>query len=277
MVSYRIKFDSMKAELAKNRKVFKMNRLIYVCAALFIASSTMLAAGCSGGGDSAPLSVVDPTTTPCGPDQKMDGHKAMWVYYHCDYADSLEITPESVDPRTGAPLGDLTVGRGMLSLRYHYLSNSDFGTDLTFGIFFQAGGRAHDWEVNWQFISFWYVPKNMLFSKIVIQRFDTTCTPFCEKASESDKLQFTDTNDVYQWDCEWDADLNKDKLPSAQGLITCVVTKVGDPTFSATIKNNTMGPYNHLKYIGLGKKAMRNHNYGSYHGQVTDVKLTIFD
>ncbi|MDH5755732.1 MAG: hypothetical protein OEZ55_03585 [Nitrospinota bacterium] len=236
---------------------------------LALVFSVPLMVGCSGGGGSSPETPVDPNATPCGPTQAMAGKSAVWIYYQCDQADTIVVTNETLDSRTGVALGDKPVKRGMLSVRYRGLDNYRFGGVETFGVFFEAGGRAHNWKVNWQWFAF-ALGAGVIQNELVIQRFDGTCDPkpFCESHSSTLDLQFFKDTDIYQWDCWWNTDVNK---------VSCtVVNTTGDPN-QITLENKPMGPYNQLRYIGVGKSAYYEHTYPGFDGIVSDFKVTIFN
>jgi len=223
--------------------------------------------GCPGDESSDPPP-VDPNATPCGPTQAMPGKAVVWLFYQCEEMDTIRVTPETLDSRTGVPLGDLPMKRGMLSFRYQGLYNDWFGPVETYGIFFKAGGRAHNWEVNWQWLAF-SLGAGYIQNELIIQRFDGTCDPkaFCEKHDFTTELQFFSDSDVYQWDCWWNTDTNR---------VTCTVTKVtGDPQ-QVTLTNTPMGPYGSLHYLGVGQRAFDSHTYPSFPGTVSEFKFSVF-
>jgi hypothetical protein len=157
------------------------------------------------------------------------------------------------------------MNRGMLSVRFTGLHNDDISGRENFGIFFMAGGDG-DYEVNWQWMSY-NVGGGDIMSRIIVQRFDGTCPRFCEHSELTDEVQFRDSAEVYQWDCQWD---------TAVAKISCAITKIGSPTYKVLVVNDPLGPYNTLKYMGMGKDAFQG-PYPSYQGTVSDIKLTVFD
>ncbi|MDH5509455.1 MAG: hypothetical protein OEZ32_03775 [Nitrospinota bacterium] len=234
--------------------------------ALLLLPLILACSGGDGGGEDTP---VDPNATPCGPTQTMPGKAVVWLFYQCEQVDTIKVTPETLDSRTGTPLGDLPMKRGMLSFRYHDLSNYSFGGVETYGVFFKAGGRAHNWEVNWQWLAF-SLGAGYIQNELIIQRFDGVCDPkpFCENHDFTMDLQFFSESDVYQWDCWWNTDTNR---------VTCTVTKLtGDPQ-QVTLTNTPMGPYNALHYLGVGKNAYDSHTYPSFQGSVSEFKFSVFN
>ena len=213
--------------------------------------------GGGGGGGSS-------SSSGCGPAQQMGTYKVSWSYTDCPTQDWLHIHPGTVNAK-GEQLGQRSVSKGMLSVRYTQMDNATISDKENFGIFFMAKG--HDGgEANWQWMSYKKTHENIQ-SRLIIQRFDGTCPGFCEHADITDDLQFRSFSEVFQWDCEWDTTVNH---------ISCVITKVGDPTVNIVTKLEPMGPYNSLHYLGLGQKAFEG-PYESYRGVISDVKLTIFE
>ncbi|MDH5679743.1 MAG: hypothetical protein OEZ28_14150 [Nitrospinota bacterium] len=202
-------------------------------------------------------------STSCGPTQQMGTYVADWVYTDCPKQDWLHIHPGTVNDK-GIALGQRNVGKGMLSVRYTQMDNATISDKENFGVFFM--GKGHNGgEVNWQWMSYKKTHEDIQ-SRLIIQRFDGTCPGFCEHADITDELQFRSFSEIFQWDCQWDTTVNN---------ISCVITKVGDPTVNIFTRLEPMGPYNTLTYIGLGQKAFEG-PYESYRGVISDVKLTIF-
>ena len=202
--------------------------------------------------------------TPCGPIQEMPGHDPMWTYYNCGPFEGMWVQQGTPDAFSGEILGPRRVGRGMVSVKYTGLTNTAFAYKETFGLFFSADGN-HGLPVNWQWMSY-AAGGGYIESRLIIQRFDKTCQPFCEEHFKVQSLQFEDPNDTYQWDCRW----NEDDM-----MIYCDITKVGDPNFLIETWNYMKGPYNSLQYMGVGRKAFDG-GYPNYQCTVTDFKLTFF-
>ncbi|MDH5638169.1 MAG: hypothetical protein OEZ04_06725, partial [Nitrospinota bacterium] len=139
----------------------------------------------------------------------------------------------------------------------------------TFGLYFQAYGNNNQ-EVNWA----WYstrVTSDALFSTLRAQRFDGSCPgrDLCESAEKTGKIQFTNPNEVYQWDCWWD------DTDSRFGVIQCVITQLSTNRQLVTLSVKTYGTYNGLNYMGFGNPSFDG-PYPGYDGTVSDLKITIF-
>jgi hypothetical protein len=207
----------------------------------------------------------------------------VWSYYQCNETDDVKVTNETKDSTTGVVLGDLPTLRGMLSFRYHGLDNSQFAHLLSddgvgmpaMGIFFKAGGRVHNWEVNWHLVSFWMKDYGLIFTKLIIQRFDTSpcinkqqkTQSFCEYFDETDFIQYSQA-EVYQYDCEWDT--------SAE-LLQCVVTTVGKPNSRIMLSTSPRGPYGIIKSLTVGRNTSGDTSNENYAGTVSDFKFTVFE
>jgi hypothetical protein len=257
---------------------------------IFAPLIALSAIGCSGGGSaptqSAQLTNSNTTTntSPCGPVHEMKKRKAVWSYYQCNETDDVKVTNETKDSTTGVVLGDLPTARGMLSLRFHGLDNSQFsallngdgdGMDLT-GIFFRAGGKGGGGYVQWQLVAFWYRPHGTVFTKMIIQRFDYTVwcernlsgTLGCEFNDETDLFPYS-YGEVYQFDCEWDtfADMHQ-----------CALSKVGDAKNVKLLLNVLPnGPYGAIWFLNAGKNATGDAAHENFAGTVSDFKFTVFE
>ena len=265
-----------------------MNKFGYVLLIIVISAASVFSTGCSRGGssstDASSTLATELNNTPCGPVQEMAGHKAVWTFYKCEEVDTVKVTNETKDSLTGVVLGDLPVARGNLSLRFHNVDNSQFRavTDEArnglpmMGIFMKAGGRAHDWEVNWHLVSFWMKDYELIFTKLIIQRFDESpCInkrasglSFCEYFDETDFIQYQ-YGEVYQYDCEWD---------SSQDKLQCLMSIVGSPkTPKVLLQISPFGPYGALKLLAAGKHASQDAQNENYAGTVSDFKFTVFE
>ena len=257
---------------------------------IFAPLIALSAIGCSGGGSaptqSAQLTNSNTTTntSPCGPVHEMKKRKAVWSYYQCNETDDVKVTNETKDSTTGVVLGDLPTPRGMLSFRYHGLDNSQFSHLLgdngdgmqAMGIFFKAGGRVNNWPVQWHMVSFWMKDYGLIFTKLIVQRFDGThwCeknlsgTIGCEIWDETDKIQYS-FGEVYQFNCEWDTDADK---------VQCLESLVGDPkSVSALLSTTPMGPFGAIKSLTVGKTTSGDAAHENYGGTVSDFKFTVFE
>jgi len=194
----------------------------------------------------------------------MGTYRAVWVYTDCPKQDWLHIYPGTESDK-GVLLGDRNVSKAMLSVRYTQMDNATISDKENFGIFFKAKGHGGG-EVNWQWMSYKKTHED-IESRLIIQRFDGTCPGFCEHADITGALQFRSFTEIFQWDCEWDTTVNH---------VSCVITKIGDPTVKIVTKLEPMGPYNTLDYLGLGQDAFDG-PYESYRGVISDVKMTIFE
>ncbi|MDH5637921.1 MAG: hypothetical protein OEZ04_05470 [Nitrospinota bacterium] len=234
-----------------------------------LALVVAMLASCSGGADSQDAN-PPPTvnSTPCGPIQELARHKAAWTFYKCEAAANYYITPDSVDPSTGQALGERSMDRAKLSFRYTELHNDKISERENFGAFFKAKGEA-GLEVNWQWMSY-SIGNEMIQSRLIVQRFDGTCAPraFCEQAFITNDVQFKDTSEVWQWDCQWSI---------TDTYVICDISKPLDPA-SPTVRvwNQMLGHYYSLEYIGVGQNAYQG-AYPGYNGLVSDLKLTVFE
>jgi len=230
-----------------------------------------------------PPEPVDIYATPCGPRQEMPGRNPVWIYYQCDEAETMWIDQSTIS-RDGVPLGPLNVGRGMMSVKYRGLHNDIINEFENFGIIFMANGLNRDvdedgfaepCEVNWQWMAH-KIDVNWIMQRLIMQRFDGTCGDpnrgqFCEEQYVTDEIQFNNREEIIQFDCRWDWQEGPD------GIIWCDITKPGDPTFWVSMYNWPMGPYNSLRYIGVGNEAFKGPGYFSFDAPVHDFKVTFFD
>ena len=254
---------------------------------IFLSTAALFSAGCSSGGSSTAASetlATEVNNTPCGPVQEMAGHRAIWTFYKCEEVETVKVTNETKDSLTGIVLGDLPVARGKLSLRYHNLDNEQFrmirddegnGKPLM-GIFLKAGGRAHDWEVNWHLVSFWMKDYGLIFTKLIIQRFDDSpCINkrasgliFCEYFDETDFIQY-ENGLVYQYDCEWDTYIDK---------LQCLFSEVGNPKKpKVLLQTSPFGHYGVIKSLSAGQHTSLDAQNENYYGTVSDFKYTVFE
>lgn len=262
-------------------EVMSRNALLYILVAmvavpLFILSSCgkiqdrepTVAPGASAGPGTDQPGTGQPGTgsSNCGPDQKMENYKAVWVYTNCSPPATLLINPDT-ESDNGTPLKTLDVNRGMISFRYSGMHNDMIPSNPTFALFFKSRGWE-GYEANWQ----WMTTKQggkFLQHRLVSQRFDGTCgRRYCEVWEAINELQFFDETDVFQWDCQWDTSASK---------IACVVVKVGDPKIMFSLQTDPKGPFFILTYLGLGNGAYDGDKYLGYQGQLSDVKLTFFE
>ncbi|MDH5756617.1 MAG: hypothetical protein OEZ55_08135 [Nitrospinota bacterium] len=244
----------------------KIRTFVLALCALFIIS-------CGDGGgktDNEPPA----QTSNCGPTHEMAGFTTAWEYTQCPQADTMWVDQSTVDAN-GVPLADREVSWGMLAVKYYGLHNGKFLEGENFGVMFKAWGYEF-WngelkqnvfgEANWQI---WAHNNGVdeLYSKLIIQRFDGQCKPFCEQADYHKDMQFLDEQEEVQINCAWNFNELED------GKVWCDITKLT----SGEVHNfwNIMkGRYTSLDYAGVGKKAFD----GPYHGfpgPVSDFKVTI--
>lgn len=207
------------------------------------------------------------SSSACGVEHAMPGYKAVWSYYHCGPFDGMWVQQGTLDPSTGAPLGDRHVGKGMISFKYTGLHVRNFQAGkVTYGLYFSAEGfdkREATW--NWQTQN---KGGNFLQHNLQSNRTDVNCRQQqCIQNSYSDEPQFYDGAETYRWDCRWN---------SADFLIVCEVTRVANPNYKLTLTNDMLGPYHALRYIGVGTKSYDG-GQPSYDVKVTDFKVTIFE
>ncbi|MDH4184688.1 MAG: hypothetical protein OEV92_10725 [Nitrospinota bacterium] len=238
------------------------SRSLYLFAIILASvslSSCLYGSGTDSGASSA-----------CGPTQEMAGHTAVWSYEDCGPFSNVWIQQSAKDTFTGAILGNRNVGRGMLSFKYTGLHNRNFRlNEVTYGIFFLAEG-FNRLEANWHWQTV-NLGAGYVNNQMISQRSDITCRKNnlseCINTAESEALQFSDATEVIQWDCQWNADVF---------TLSCQVTKPNDPSFRLTLEPGMLGPYNHLKYLGVGNKAYDGGS-PSFDVKVTDFKLTFFE
>ncbi|MDH4184622.1 MAG: hypothetical protein OEV92_10395 [Nitrospinota bacterium] len=207
------------------------------------------------------------STTPnrnCGSKMETQAYKVAWSYSHCEPTDTVHVDKGTVNAN-GEALGDRSVDKGRIMFKITGMSNYGISAKETFGIFFNANGNGGG-EVNWQWMSY-HVGGDDIQSRIIIQRFDGTCSPkFCEDSFITDELQFRDPSEVWAFDCLWDG---------SGGIISCDITKASDKT---TIhgENDPRGAYHSLRYIGVGANAFDG-PYPGYNGTVSEFMLAIFE
>jgi len=250
-----------------------MYRNIFTLSWAFLVVASLLMTGSCG-----KIGNREPTITPgsgstqsgegngsCGPQQKMGDYKAVWVYTNCSPPATLLINADTESDK-GTQLKTLDVNRGMISFRYSGMHNDMIPSNPTFALVFKARGWE-GYEANWH----WMTTKQggqFLQHRLIAQRFDGTCPRYCEEWDAINEMQFFDDTEVYQWDCRWD---------TSASLIECTVMKVGDPKIKFFTQTDPKGPYIILTYLGLGNGAYDGDGYLGYQGQVSDVKLTIFE
>jgi len=207
------------------------------------------------------------TTPPdrgCGIPHQMTGRQPVWSYSFCEQTGTIRIDQYTKNI-SGEALGSRNVDRGMLSFRLTDMSNSAITDRETFGIIFMADGKSGG-EVNWQWMSY-AVGGGAIQSRLIVQRFDGSCPGFCENAYITDDLQFSNSGEVFEFKCGWDTTASQ---------VWCEITNKADGSFHLRADNDTMGPYNALRYIGLGRNAFEG-PYPGYDGTVSNVQLTIFN
>ncbi|MDH4184727.1 MAG: hypothetical protein OEV92_10920 [Nitrospinota bacterium] len=226
-------------------------------------------------------STASPTTPvtsgACGPSHEMSGHKVVWERHQCDTADTLWVDQSTRDDK-GVALGDRDVSHGKMSVKYHGLTNKKISSEATFGVYFKADG--YDMEVknetvpgyaDWQFLSM-KEANGVILSKLVATRHDGSCGGYCvDEDYKAWQLQYTDPEDIVQFDCEWNLSAVADV-----GKVYCVVSKVtsGQSYIFITTMN---GPYMALLRLGVGKHANDAPPHPNYQAQVSDFKVTIFE
>lgn len=203
-------------------------------------------------------------STGCGAQHRMGSYVPVFTYSYCDKIDTVHIDRDTVGAG-GEPLGSKSMDRGMLSFQLTNMTNGKITDRETFGVFFNADGNSNR-EVNWQWMSY-AVGGGAIQSRLIIQRFDGSCPGFCENAYITDDLQFESSTEVFNFSCGWDTQI---------GSVWCEITKEGDPSFNLRADNDTMGPYNTLRYIGVGRNAFEG-PYPGYDGTVSKVVLTVFN
>jgi len=239
-----------------------------------IAAGGLLLASCGGGTGSGGGSISDSTDTnggdigTCGPKQELVGHKPLWTYSQCGTFDYLWLTSASQDSVTGAPLGDMEVSHGMLSIRFSNLHNSKMAIRReTFGIYFQATGTDKQ-EASWRWTSM-NMGNGNIKSRLALFRYDLSPNdPLgVDLPYDTEDLQFRDEQETYQWDCTWNNTRNR---------IVCNITKPADPLYKVTVWNITGGRLMKLMFLGVGAQAFIG-DYPNYDAVASDFKITIFD
>ncbi|MDH5509453.1 MAG: hypothetical protein OEZ32_03765 [Nitrospinota bacterium] len=200
----------------------------------------------------------------CGARHQMAGHQSVWGFSYCDKTATLHIDQKTTNA-SGEALGFRNVDRGMLTFRLTDMINGSITDRETFGIIFMADGRSNG-EANWQWMSY-AVGGGAIQSRLIVQRFDGSCPGFCENSYITDDLQFTNSSEVFEFNCGWD---------TTEGTVWCEITSKSDASFHMRADNDTLGPYNALRYIGLGRNAFEG-PYPGYEGTVSHVQLTIFN
>ena len=241
---------------------FTSKYIYIVCVILFVAGHS----GCGKVSDRRPILNKDQkieVSRGCGGQHQLPGREIVWSYFECGPVDNIRVDPSTVS-QTQGQLGVRGVNFGMLTFTMTNMHNNKISDRENFGIIFMANGNDNR-EANWQWMSY-NVGGGAIQSRLVMQRFDGVCTPFCEEAYITDDLQFHDDAEEHKWNCKWD---------DVAGTIECVITKPDDPTFVLETHNVTKGKYSSLRYIGVGKHAFDG-PYPGYNGIVKDFKVTIF-
>jgi len=224
----------------------------------------------SGSGDAPPAD-----TNLCGPDHALPGFAVGWEYVQCPQADTMWVDQRTTDS-SGVPLGDREVSWGSLSVKYHGLQNGNFIEGENFGVVFMALGydfwngelkQEVKGEANWQI---WAHNNGVdeLYSKLIIQRHDGQCKPWCEQADYSQEMQFEDPQEEVRIDCSWNFNDLED------GKVWCAINKLTTGQVY-NFWNIMKGRYTSIQYAGVGKKAFDG-VYPGFPGQVSDYKVTIY-
>jgi hypothetical protein len=200
----------------------------------------------------------------CSKKHEMKGFKPAWSYSYCKEIETLHVDQNTENGKKEV-LNDRPMNRGMISFKITGMTNNKVTARETFGIIFMANGNGNG-EANWQWMSY-HVGGDAIQSRIIVQRFDGTCPDKCEHSVITDDLQFKDVADVFQFDCQWNAQL---------GDVSCDITKPAEKTFKIHLANQTQGLYNSIRYIGLGREAFHG-SYPGYDGTLSDIVITIFD
>jgi len=235
----------------------------------------VLAASCAGSSGSAGESPAGDSGK-CGPAHELPGFDVNWEYFECPMTDTIWVSQAKIGSGE-EPLGDRDVSWGMLSVKYHGLYNKYFIAGYNFAIMFKGWGyRSWDndmqkdvqKEVNWHVWSM-RNDEDVLYTRLITQRFDGQCSGRCEQADFSNKIQFKNELEPVQWDCAWSlAEVETD------GKVWCTIQKlITGETFNLWGPMN--GPYFSLDYAGVGMKAFDG-DYPGYPGDVSDFRFTIF-
>jgi hypothetical protein len=212
----------------------------------------------------------------------MAGHKKVWQNFQCALADAIWIGQSSAGA-DGTPLGTRDASHGLLSFKYHNLTNDSIYEEVSFGVYFTALGP--DFEVGntkqttpargtWQFLAHREMNvkyKGLLVTRLVATMMNGTCHGDCvDQDSRALDLQFMDDTDVIGFDCGWSW------TAAENGSLWCDVTKKnsGEMVHFAT---TMIGPYTSLQYLGVGKKANEGRAYFNFQAPVSDFKVTIFE
>jgi hypothetical protein len=184
----------------------------------------------------------DTTQSSCGEGHTwFDGSAPYWTYVDCG-ASSNKFIDQSTVGASGEALGSRSVQRGKITFSSTGTHNWDIavGTD-TFSLLVHAQGH-NGHEVNWHWHS--YNLGAVIESRLTAQRFDGTCSGFCEDTYITQALQYFSTEEVYDWDCSWDS-----------GGTACTISRDGNLIVqTATVPT---GYYGALNYIGVGTGALR--------------------
>jgi len=257
----------------------------------FIAGAIAVSCAAPSGGSSGPNTgnSANNNTSLCGPTHSMSGRKIVWQKHQCNLADTLWVDQGTVGDN-GKLLGTVNVSHGALSVKYHKLSNAKLGItkDLglmcpicdTYGVVLKAWGWPTDNPTRHPYLSgevnFTYTaniaPKTdgAMESRLTYQRFDGTCSPFCEAKDYNNEYQFWPEDDV-QIDCTWSLSA---AIPD--GLVTCTITKLTSKE-KYTMNTSMEGPYFRLNYASVGKNALAEGPYPGFDAQVSDFVVTIFE
>ncbi|MDH5637920.1 MAG: hypothetical protein OEZ04_05465 [Nitrospinota bacterium] len=244
-----------------NKKIVYMSARALLTVLFITGSSLMVScSGSEGGGE--PSSGGGN----CGPAHTMETFFLDWEYIECPKTDTIIVDQQKVGTG-GAALGDREVSWGMLSVTYHGLLNANIPSNAAYGVFFKAHGLGMN-EANWHFIAH-NVEDNIISTRLILQRFDGVCQPFCEEMFSTYDLQFEDENEAVQFDCAWSV---SEIIPD--GKIWCTVTKMNS---NQTHEYWTVmkGLFVSLDYAGVGKKSFQG-VYPGFPAQVSDFKFTIF-
>ncbi len=208
----------------------------------------------------------------CGSSHTWTGKTAIFSYASCDAVDGVTVWNNTAN-EAGETLGTRSPAYGKLSFTITGTTNWEIGSGDAMLIFFNAMNNGR--EVNWHFQ--YYNLGAVVEHRLTTQRFDGTCSPFCEQKSISQALQFpnssTDRSTSYHFDCMW---------LSGTDPITYASCDVSDPTTGTVIYQtgnvDTQGNYGELSYVGVGNGGY--HNAGPYGwpagGKVSDFQLTFF-
>ncbi len=204
----------------------------------------------------------------CMPDHdwvEVDPATPIWSYESCG-AEETKIIQQTTVGDDGTVLGGTAVNRGMLSFTQTNSLNGYYSSTDVFTIFMRTFGNNNG-EVNWHWHSYWTGGTN-LQSRLTAQRFDGTCSDFCEEKAITNSLQFTSTDQVFEWTCTWDT------FASDQ-WVGCKVNEENNPVLLDEW-TRLRGHLNALNYLGVGKYAYMPGGYPTATMTIYNLRLTIF-